>query len=128
MIHNFDTRKSDRRLPLNDSWSDLWSDQHTVAGDTAFSFIFSGVCQWFDSSQTHSFFCLFSRSYTQVSRAGALHCLLTQARPSLMARKKQMSAPQPLVFFFAHYTCFHSEQQVTVHRLHDQQRNFFSYS
>ena len=67
-------------------------------------------------------------SYTHESRADALYCLLTQAIRSLMARKKQMSAPQPLVFFFAHYTCFHSEQQVTVHRLHDQQRNFFSYS
>ena len=43
-------------------------------------------------------------SYTQVPRADALHCLLTQAIRSLMACEKQMSAAQPLVFPCAHYT------------------------
>jgi len=42
-------------------------------------------------------------SYTQVPRADALHCLLSQAEPSLMACEKQMSAAQPLVFPCAHY-------------------------
>ena len=42
-------------------------------------------------------------SFTHDPRASALYCLLTQAGLSLMAQEKQLSASQPLVFFWAHY-------------------------
>ena len=38
------------------------------------------------------------KSYTQVPRAFALHCLLSQAEPSLMVQEKQMPPSVSLVF------------------------------
>ncbi len=42
-------------------------------------------------------------SQTHEPRALALHCLLSQAVRSLMAKEKQMPASQSLVFLFGHY-------------------------
>ena len=75
--------------------------------------LFVFLLRYTHESRADALYCLLTQakpsivlSYTHESRADALYCLLTQAIRSLMARKKQMSASQPLVFSFAHYTLY----------------------
>ena len=57
-------------------------------------------------------------SYTQVPRAFALYCLLTQAEPSLMVQEKQMPPSVSLVFLLD--SLFHiPKKDATKHSLRD---------